>query len=170
MPSSKDSHETFAENYEMEEPWIAVEPPSSPRALPRQANREFIHSTAPIPLTTLTAANASPSTRPPSFDAAQFDVILRRQRSRPPYGGGTKTTAVPSRFFHLSNTFEFSGWGTLSRIELEQPEIAKGEEDVQDARRAITLGQFTASALAGNAVFGSVFYALPAVVAVAGVL
>lgn len=31
------------------------------------------------------------------------------------------------------------------------------------------LGQFTARALAGNAVLGSVFYALPAVVAVGGV-
>lgn len=97
-------------------------------------------------------------------------MILRRQRTRLPYGEGVKSTAIPSRFFHSPNTFEFSGWGTLSQIELEQPDLVKGEEDVQDARRAITLGQFTASALAGNAVLGSVFYALPAVVAVAGVL
>ena len=80
-----------------------------------------------------------------------------------------KRTAVPSRFLNLPNTFEFSGWGTVSRIKLESTELARGEEDVQVARRAVSLGQFTASALAGNAVLGSVFYALPAVVLVSGV-
>lgn len=108
--------------------------------------------------------------RPPSFDSAQFDVILRRQRLRPADGGGIKSTAIPSRFLHLPNTFEFSGWGTMSRIELEPLEVSKGHEDIQEARRSVTLGQFTASSLAGNAVLGSVFYALPAVVAVSGVL
>ena len=107
---------------------------------------------------------------PPPFDEAQFDVILRRQRRWSPSGDGIKSTATPSRFSHFPNTFEFSGWGTISHIELAQDDLTKGEEDVQDTRRAITLGQFTASALAGNAVLGSVFYALPAVVAVAGVL
>lgn len=81
-----------------------------------------------------------------------------------------KSTAVPSRFSHLPNTFEFSGWGTISRIELEHADIAKGDADIQNARRSVTLGQFTASALAGNAILGSVFYSLPAVVTVAGVL
>lgn len=81
-----------------------------------------------------------------------------------------KTTAIPSRFFSLPNTFEFSGWGTFSRIELEEPDLKKGEEDVQESRRAVTLGQFTASAVAGNAVLGGVFYTLPVVVTVAGVL
>lgn len=80
-----------------------------------------------------------------------------------------KGTAVPSRFLNLPNTFEFSGWGTMSRIALTPAELSRGEEDVQRARRAGSLGQFTASALAGNAVLGSVFYALPAVVLVSGV-
>ncbi|KAH0581075.1 hypothetical protein H2248_012209 [Termitomyces sp. 'cryptogamus'] len=44
-----------------------------------------------------------------------------------------------------------------------------GEIRLQEIRRQSVLGQFTASALAGNAVFGSVFYALPAVVAVSTV-
>lgn len=48
-------------------------------------------------------------------------------------------------------------------------EIKKGEEEIQAARRNRSLGQFTAAALAGNAVLGSVFYALPAVVAVSSV-
>lgn len=80
-----------------------------------------------------------------------------------------KCTAVPSRFLNLPNTFEFAGWGTLSRIELERDDLTRGEEDVQAARRAACLGQFTASAIAGNAVLGSVFYALPAVALVSGV-
>ena len=106
---------------------------------------------------------------PPSFESAQYDVILRRQRLRPRAGGGLKSTAVPSRFLNLPSTFGFSGWGTRSRITLEAAELARGEEDIQQARRAVSLGQFTASALAGNAVLGSVFYALPAVVLVSGV-
>lgn len=57
----------------------------------------------------------------------------------------------------------------MSRITLGSTELARGEDDVQVARRAVSLGQFTASALAGNAVLGSVFYALPAVVLVSGV-
>ncbi len=107
--------------------------------------------------------------RPPSFESAQFDVVLRRQRQRPSGGGGVKFTAVPSRFLNLVNTFEFSGWGTMTRMDLNTADLARGDEDIQNARRAITLGQYTASALAGNAVLGSVFYALPAVIAVSGV-
>lgn len=88
---------------------------------------------------------------------------------RPRNGGGMKSTAVPSRFLNLSNSFEFSGWGTMTMLELNGATVRKGEEDIQNTRRAATLGQFTASALAGNAVLGSVFYALPAVVLVSGV-
>ncbi|KAI0689016.1 amino acid permease-domain-containing protein [Cytidiella melzeri] len=151
MSSSKHS-ELSGEGHtaEMEE-WIAVEPPGSPPPMGP--------STSPD----------DPTYRPPSFQSAQFDVILRRQRQRPPQGSGMKSTAVPSRFFHLPNTFEFSGWGTVSRFELQEPELLKGEDDIQRARRSITLGQFTASAVAGNSILGGVFYTLPAVVAVAGV-
>ena len=106
---------------------------------------------------------------PPSFKSAQFDVILRRQRQRPRQGGGVKSTSIPSRFRHLQNTLEFAGWGTMSRIELQEPELSQGQKDVQDMRR-VTLGQFAASAIAGNSILGGVFYTLPAVVAVAGVL
>ncbi|KAI0083586.1 amino acid permease-domain-containing protein [Irpex rosettiformis] len=135
------------------EEWVAVEPPSGVQ-----------------PDLTLQPIGGSILTRPPpSFESAQFDVILRRQRQRPQGGGVLKSTTIPSRFFHLPNTFEFSGWGTMSRIELHEPELSDGLKDIQDTRR-ITLGQFSASAIAGNSILGGVFYTLPAVVGVAGVL
>ncbi|THH31703.1 hypothetical protein EUX98_g2455 [Antrodiella citrinella] len=107
--------------------------------------------------------------RPPSFQSSRFDIVLRRQHQRPKDGGGLKNPAVPSRFLNLSNAFEFSGWGVLSHIDLNAEDTKKGEDDIQVARRDKSLGQFTAAALAGNAVLGSVFYALPAVVVVANV-
>ncbi|KAI0070664.1 hypothetical protein K474DRAFT_1669815 [Panus rudis PR-1116 ss-1] len=134
--------------------WIAIEPPRSPRIAEAQP------ADPPLP---------SDHVGPPSFAAAQFDIVLRRQHTRPKDGGGVKHTAVPSRFLKLSNSFEFAGWGTLTRLELTSADCSKGEDSIQNTRRAKTLGQFTASALAGNAVLGSVFYALPAVVAASGV-
>ncbi|EIN12814.1 hypothetical protein PUNSTDRAFT_28714, partial [Punctularia strigosozonata HHB-11173 SS5] len=106
---------------------------------------------------------------PPSFQSSQFDIVLRRQRTRPREGGGVKVTGVPSRFLNLSNAFEFAGWGTVSHVVLSQDDLDAGERAIKAASDARTLGQFTASALAGNAILGSVFYALPAVVAVASV-
>ncbi|KAJ6492057.1 amino acid permease-domain-containing protein [Mycena sanguinolenta] len=89
---------------------------------------------------------------------------------RPPDGGGLKNTlATPSRFLNLSGDFEFAGWGTLSKLQLSGEDHRKGEERLDRIRGAGLLGQFTGAALSGNAVLGSVFYALPAVVAVCGV-
>ena len=105
--------------------------------------------------------------QPPSFESAQYDIVLRHQRVRG--AGDVKSTAIPSRFLHMSNAFEFSGWGTLSRLDLAPDDIRKGEQDVARASAAGNLGQFVASALAGNAVLGSVFYALPAVVVASGI-
>jgi hypothetical protein len=105
---------------------------------------------------------------PPSFESAQYDVVLRRQRKRPE-GGGVKLTTIPSRFLHLSNDFEFAGWGTITRVELSKSEIEDAELSIKKKQRLRNLGQFTASSLAGNAVLGSVFYALPAVVGVSTV-
>ncbi|KAF5384450.1 hypothetical protein D9615_003405 [Tricholomella constricta] len=128
--------------------WIAIEPPQSLR------DRSHFYS---------------PSAGLPSFRESQFDVILRRQRMRPKEGGGLKLTALPSRFLNLTNDFEFAGWGSLVRLTLDKEDQKAGEESLQEIRRQRVLGQFTASALAGNAVLGSVFYALPAVVAVSSV-
>ncbi|KAF8065050.1 amino acid permease-domain-containing protein [Lyophyllum atratum] len=88
---------------------------------------------------------------------------------RPTEGGGLKQTALPSRFLNLTNDFEFAGWGSLMRVTLGKEDQRVAEERLQEIRRQSVLGQFTASALAGNAVLGSVFYALPAVVAVSSV-
>ncbi len=106
---------------------------------------------------------------PPSFHDSHFDVILRRQRNRPRDGGGLKSTTVPSRFLNLSGEFEFAGWGSFFQFTLNAKERDAGESRIRSARDAKVLGQFTASALAGNAVLGSVFYALPAVVTVSSI-
>jgi len=57
----------------------------------------------------------------------------------------------------------------MSRIKLSKDDHEAGDRALNTTRRAQVLGQFTASALAGNAVLGSVFYALPPVVAIASV-
>ncbi|KAF8183234.1 amino acid permease-domain-containing protein [Mycena galopus ATCC 62051] len=105
----------------------------------------------------------------PTFRESQSDgIILRRQRQRPEGGGGTKHTAFPSsRFLNLSRDFEFAGWGSFSRITFTADDRAVAEEKC--AHRTKLLGQGTASALAGNAVLGGVFYTLPAVLSVSGV-
>ncbi|KAF9556823.1 hypothetical protein CPC08DRAFT_641000 [Agrocybe pediades] len=89
---------------------------------------------------------------------------------RPADNSGIKhNTTFPSRFINLTNSFEFAGWGSVTRIKLSSQDYAVGETRIQSLRAGKVLGQFTASALAGNAVLGSVFYALPAVVAVGGI-
>lgn len=70
---------------------------------------------------------------------------------------------------NLTITFDFSGWGSKSRLSLTEDDAVAGREEIQTIKSCQVLGQFTASAVAGNAVLGSVFYALPAVVAVGGV-
>ncbi|KAJ6545327.1 amino acid permease-domain-containing protein [Mycena capillaripes] len=131
------------------EPWIAIEP--------------IARSTASDVVSTQPAD-------PPTFRESRFDIILRRQRTRPPHGGGLKDTlATSSRFLNLSSDFEFAGWGSFLKLKLTDEDHTVGEERLQRIRRARLLGQFTGTALPGNAVLGSVFYALPAVVAVSGV-
>ncbi|KIY66346.1 hypothetical protein CYLTODRAFT_423498 [Cylindrobasidium torrendii FP15055 ss-10] len=138
-----------------------TEPPSDDEDLAMQSDWIAI---APVPRSPPTVADA---TAPPTFQESQFDVILRRQRRR-----GTddmKRTTVPSRFLNLSNAFEFSGWGSTVKTKLDLAAEEAGRERVQRLKDQKILGQFTASALAGNAVLGSVFYALPAVVGVASI-
>ncbi|KAG6860603.1 hypothetical protein C0995_009424 [Termitomyces sp. Mi166 len=135
-------------NGEHDSQWIAIEPPSSSR---KGSHTQSLYCS------------------PPSFRESQFDIIFRRQRLRPRDGGGRKLPGLPSRFLHLPNDFEFAGWGSLTRINLTEDDRKAGENRLQEIRRQNVFGQFTASALAGNAVLGSVFYALPAVVAVSSV-
>ncbi|KAK7045022.1 Aaap amino acid permease [Favolaschia claudopus] len=122
--------------------------------------------------TTTMAAQPSPTGNPPSFHDSQFDVILRRQRMRPQGGGGLKDTLISStqsRFLNLSSDFEFAGWGTFSRISLTEEDHRVGAQRMHNVQSARLLGEFIGAAPSGNAVLGSVFYALPAVVAVSGV-
>ncbi|KAH7928884.1 hypothetical protein BV22DRAFT_1030277 [Leucogyrophana mollusca] len=134
--------------------WIAIEPPN----------------TTDAPRTCYDYSPAEASTAPPpTFTQSQFDVILRRQRMRPKEGGGLKFTAVPSRFLNLSNDFEFAGWGSFSRVNLTLEDLSHGTETLQEVRNHAVLGQFTASALAGNDILGGVFYTLPAIAAVSSV-
>lgn len=53
---------------------------------------------------------------------------------------------------------------------LSEEDVAVGQSSLESLKRRRVLGQFTASALAGNDVLGSVFYAFPAVVEQGGVL
>lgn len=124
-----------------------------------------IHIAINPPATSLTSKDAQGDDGPPSFESAQLDVIYRRVRKP-----RIKSDYMPSRFIHLPNAWEFSGWGELERLSFSEEEITTGDEEVKAIKSAKVLGQFTASALAGNAVLGSVFYALPQVVAVGGIL
>ncbi|TFK19141.1 amino acid permease [Coprinopsis marcescibilis] len=143
--------------------WIAIEPPQRWNAA--ISDRD----TSSVSRNHASASGAKNATAPPSFRDSQFDVILRRQRYRPSDNSGLKDYAVvPSRFINLSNSFEFAGWGSITRIRLSQKEYQAADETLRRRQRERVLGQFTASALAGNAVLGSVFYAFPAVVVVAG--
>lgn len=113
--------------------------------------------------------NDTSSTHPPSFSESQFDVILRRQRVRNRKHNGLKVTATPSRFVHACDHFEFAGWGSVSYLDLTPEDISLGEAKCKTEAEAPVVGPWTASAVAANDVCGSVFYAFPAVVAVAGI-
>lgn len=54
-------------------------------------------------------------------------------------------------------------------MDLSPTDTPMVEEDVKESSEVGKLGQFTASALAGNDILGGVFYTLPAIVAASGV-
>jgi hypothetical protein len=110
-------------------------------------------------------------TRPPSFKNSQFATILRKQRLRPAHDSGLKNyPTVPSRFIHLTNSFEFAGWGSVTRLKLSDEAYRVAETRIETSKESELLGQFTATAVVGNAILGGVFYTIPAVAAAAGVL
>ncbi|EAU89563.2 amino acid permease [Coprinopsis cinerea okayama7 len=151
-----------------QERWIAIEPPTPTTRLGSSSNLRARRDSVTLVRGNATAG-ASNSIAPPSFRDSQFDVILRRQRYRPPDNSGLKDYAVvPSRFINLPNSFEFAGWGSIQRIKLSSEDFQEAENRLKTVEKERVLGQFTAAALAGNAVLGSVFYAFPAVVVVAG--
>lgn len=102
-----------------------------------------------------------------SDDNLQFNVVLRRQRTRT--SGEPKFKAVPSRFLNLSDDFEFAGWGSIFRIALSREDLTCGHDALLELRNQRVLGQFAASALAANDILGGVFYTIPNVFAISGV-
>ena len=106
---------------------------------------------------------------PPSFAESQFEVVLRRQRTRHRKNGGFKIHVSPSCFSILSNDFELTAWGTVSYVTLSDEDLRKGARAVKEHEERPIFGPWMASAVAANEVFGSVFYAFPPVAAAAGV-
>ncbi|KAF8128644.1 amino acid permease-domain-containing protein [Boletus edulis] len=104
---------------------------------------------------------------PKSDDEVQFNIVLRRQRTRT--SGKPKLKAVPSRFLNLTDDFEFAGWGSIFRIALSREDLAHGHNALLEAQNQRVLGQFSASALAANDILGGVFYTIPSVFAISGV-
>lgn len=91
------------------------------------------------------------------------------------YPDAPKTTLTSDRqdpLMTIHRGWEFAGWGSISLLELPPSalEPATASTAAAAAPPRLQLGQWKASAIAGNAVTGSVFYALPAVVAVSSVL
>ncbi|KAG8773278.1 hypothetical protein FRC12_002625, partial [Ceratobasidium sp. 428] len=102
---------------------------------------------------------------PPSFAQSEFETIIRRQKNNTPHG--LKIVSAPSRFPHLDNDWEFSGWGTVSYAEITEDQLQAARKRLSEPQ--VQMGQFRASSISGNGVVGSVFYAFPAVAAVASV-
>lgn len=69
------------------------------------------------------------------------------------------------------NSYEFAGWGEMSMLEVTPSEMTAARRRVEErvVKPSSLLGQFRATAIAGNAVTGSIFYALPSIFAVAGI-
>lgn len=127
------------------ETYVAVQPPTSPFSRNRAIG--LVHS----------------DVDPPSFRDSQYDIILRRPRTRTKR---TKSTSLPSRY--LNSDFLFAGWGSVNIQPLTQENLDQGRDDLKSEHSRQTLGQFGGCAFAGNAVLGSIFYSLPPVVAAAG--
>ncbi|KAF8606430.1 hypothetical protein BDV93DRAFT_594682 [Ceratobasidium sp. AG-I] len=102
---------------------------------------------------------------PPSFAQSEFETIIRRQRNNTPHG--LKVVSAPSRFPHLDNDWEFSGWGSVSYSQITSEQLHEAEKRVSQTE--VQMGQFRASSISGNGVVGSVFYAFPAVAAAASI-
>jgi hypothetical protein len=108
--------------------------------------------------------------QPPTFEQSEHDIILRRQRSRNS-ASNVKHFTAPSRFSSENEAWEFAGWGRVESMSVSPSDLQRAREAIEEERtRVKPLNHWVASAVDANAVFGSVFYSLPAVVAVAGVL
>ncbi|KAG8954830.1 hypothetical protein FRC00_005658 [Tulasnella sp. 408] len=97
------------------------------------------------------------SAPPPSFAQSEFETIIRRQRNNQPHT--LKIPNIPSRFPNLDNLWEFAVQSPQD-MELASSRLAE---------KPVLLEALRASSIAGNGMYGSVFYAFPAVAAAAGI-
>ncbi|KDN50796.1 hypothetical protein RSAG8_01294, partial [Rhizoctonia solani AG-8 WAC10335] len=100
---------------------------------------------------------------PPSFAQSEFETIIRRQK----VDGLHKLVPTPSRFPRIANEWEFSGWGKVLYIEIKGEQLKEAHQRISEPE--VQMGQFRSSSISGNGVVGSVFYAFPAVAAVASI-
>lgn len=66
------------------------------------------------------------------------------------------------------HAWEFAGWGAMTLIDLTNSELTAAKQKIESRPKPI-LGQWKAAAIAGNAVTGSIFYLLPAVITVSSI-
>ncbi|EJD51231.1 hypothetical protein AURDEDRAFT_83563 [Auricularia subglabra TFB-10046 SS5] len=123
---------------------------------------------AGLPVRDIDGGDAKSERAPPSFAQSQLHTIIRRQILRPRDGSGIKVSRRPSRFANLPVELGFAGWGKIQWTSLESEDILAAEKRIHDADEKI-LGQWVGAAVVGNDLLGSVFYAFPAVSAVAGI-
>jgi hypothetical protein len=119
-------------------------------------------STIATPLST----NALPSGLSTAA-SSQIYTVTRYQRSR--LTQRLKFTSQPSIFQSLTNDWEFAGWGGTEHVRLTDQEIAAAQARRAHEAAQRVLGQWKASAVAGNDVVGSPVYSIPAVVALSSV-
>ncbi|SPO20620.1 uncharacterized protein UTRI_00096 [Ustilago trichophora] len=133
------------------------------------------------PYSAATSAEHRPSDPPSSDDPFTSDTgwnnALRRGELKTTLDrdvDAPTTTLASERqdpLMAIHRAWEFAGWGSISLLELPNScSPGNGNDTSNSEPRRLQLGQWKASAIAGNAVTGSVFYALPAVVAVSSVM
>ncbi|KAJ9105384.1 hypothetical protein QFC21_001753 [Naganishia friedmannii] len=103
---------------------------------------------------------------PPSFARSEFETIVRHLRNRSPYKAATSKPKFPN---NLDYAWQFAGWGQLSYLDLTKQDLEDAEMRLAVALDRPKLDQYRATSIAGNAVWGSVFYSLPAICAVADI-
>ncbi|PWZ03009.1 hypothetical protein BCV70DRAFT_197245 [Testicularia cyperi] len=173
----------------------SVRPPSFAESqfatiIRRQRKRRVVSPTTNIQALGISSAldiearHTYPPTQLGSSDPASVEPRHDAPSSDPPWadlkdgqlkvGPGAATTLATDRsdpMMAIHRAWEFAGWGSISLLELPPNQTLTSPQDHDsNPRKSPELGQWKASAIAGNAVTGSVFYALPAVVGVSSVL
>ncbi|KAI5454120.1 hypothetical protein NCC49_005110 [Naganishia albida] len=104
--------------------------------------------------------------RPPSFARSEFETIVRRLRNRSPYKAASPKPIFPN---NLDYAWQFAGWGKLAYLDLTLADLEEAVARIAVETNHPKLDQYRATSIAGNAVWGSVFYSLPAICATADI-